>query len=171
MVRALYTDGFVVIEAAGVLPRSGDRPEIRDTTEPTGGPRYAVLRCFGFGYDPEVEVPFLHKEVFAAATRPAQVAVQHAEGLEEVDVEDAGEDLRAFVDSLPVLGSLTHDSEATGYSRAMSFDEAFNDALSRLPAAPGTGGGRTRRISVVDTGALLGDGFCHLFVRVRREKD
>ena len=168
-VRAIYAHGFLVIDAAGALPRLGDRAEIFDTSEPGGDPRYGVMRCFGLAVQPEVEVPFVQKEIFAVATRPAVVEVQHAEGTDRVDVEDAGADFTAFVRSLPTEGA--YDSESTGYARSMLFDDALGDALGRLPAVPESKAGMTHRITVVDTGALVGGGLCHLYVKVRRERD
>ena len=170
-VQAFYAEGFLVIEAAGVLPRSGDRAEILEISEPGGDARFGVMRCFGFSVQPKVEVPFVHKEIFAMAARPAVVEVQHSEGSDRVEVEDAGADLAAFVLSLPTVGTLHYDSESTGYSRSMAFDEALGDALSRLAAVPAGESGQTHRITVLDTGALVGGGLCHLFVKVRRERD
>lgn len=170
-IRAFYTPDFLVIVAQGELPKAGDRADIVDITGSTSDPQFALMRCFGFGFSPAVKVPFVHKEVFALPRRPEHVVVQHAEGEDRVAVLDADAALAAFVGSVPTHGSLGHDVESTGYSRAMSFDEAFADALGRLPAAHKDDAGATQRVTVVDTGALLGDGFSHLYVRVRRERD
>lgn len=169
-IKAFYAQDFVVIVAHGDLPKAGDRADIVDVGTSTREPQFALMRCFGFGFSPTVKVPFVHKEVFALP-RPEHVVVQHAEGEDRVAVLDAGADLAAFVNSVPSHGSLGHDVESTGYSRAMSFDEAFADALSRLPAVRKDEAGGTQRVTVVDTGALLGDGFSHLYVKVRRERD
>jgi hypothetical protein len=64
--------------------------------------------------------------------------------------------------------------EATGFSRNLSFDEAFAHALANLPPLDLTGTADVLvRVQVVEIGALFGGiaGFNDLFVRVCRTHD
>lgn len=67
----------------------------------------------------------------------------------------------------------THVDEATGHSRKLSFDEAFADALARLPALEPEHPDVLETVSVVEIGGLLGGiaGLRDLYVRVRRTHD
>jgi len=59
---------------------------------------------------------------------------------------------------------------ATGYSSAFSFEEAFQNAIDRLPKRPPSHPDELVRIEVKKIGAELGGfvGFHHLFVEVER---
>jgi hypothetical protein len=58
--------------------------------------------------------------------------------------------------------------ESTGYSQNFSFDEAFKDAMKKLPEGPPPQPDQMTQLTVVDIGAQLGGiaGFRHLFVRI-----
>ena len=170
-VKAFYAPGHLVIVVRGDLPRADDEAEIAEVPSTSKCPEFAVMRCYDAAADqPSVKVPYAVNGVFPVAGRPDEVMVHHAKGDDLVKVADADETMAAFVKSLPMAG-LGHETEATGYSRNLSFDEAFADALRRLPPVKKAAAGATQLVSVIDTGALLGDGFCHLFVKVRRAKD
>jgi hypothetical protein len=62
---------------------------------------------------------------------------------------------------------------ATGHSRKLSFDEAFADALARLPALEASHPDVLETVRVVEIGGLLGGvaGLRDLCVGVRRTHD
>lgn len=167
-VRAYYAPGHLVIVARGDLPRADDEADIVEVPSTSKAPEYAVMRCYDAAVsDAAPKVPYLRNEIFRVASRPDEVVVHHAKGDDRVKVLDADKTMASFMRSLPEQG-LGHEAEATGYSRDLSFDEAFADAVSHLP--PAGKAGATSLVTVFDSGALLGDGFCHLFVKVRRDK-
>jgi hypothetical protein len=63
--------------------------------------------------------------------------------------------------------------QAIGYSKNFSFDEAFKDAMQKLPQSKPTHPDQMTRIKVEETGAELGGiaGFHHLFVRITATSD
>lgn len=169
-VRAYYAPDHLVIAARGELPRADDEATIDEVPSTSKCPEFAILRCYDAAVQqPSLKVPYTVNGVFAAPTRPHEVVVHHAKGDDRVKVIDADETVAAFVKSLPDP-ALVGETEATGYSPNLSFDEAFADALRRLAPVRKASAGATQLVSVIDTGALLGDGFCHLFVKVRRAK-
>ena len=167
-VRAMYAQGHLVIEADGEVPSPGDTPEIIDVPPSNGTPSFEVVRVLGAVTGRDLTVPFSVKEVFPVDNRPASVEVRHAGGVDKVDVTDADRGLAAFLASLPHRGhGAAEGDEATGYSRHMSYDEAFADALFNLPPADAS---RVERLTVVESGAVRGGGFDHLYVKVRRHR-
>jgi len=75
---------------------------------------------------------------------------------------------------LPILSDLNvHYREATGYSNALSFDEAFADALKKLPPPAVKFPDMLETVEVVHIGGSFGGiaGFRRLEVRVRAYPD
>lgn len=68
---------------------------------------------------------------------------------------------------------LVEDDAATGYSRKLSFDEAFADAVASLPPLEPSHPDTLETVRVVEIGALLGGiaGCRQLYVRVSRTHD
>jgi hypothetical protein len=62
---------------------------------------------------------------------------------------------------------------ATGFSKKLSFDEAFADALAKLPSVTHPHPDTLESLRVVEIGALFGGiaGFRDLYVRVCRTHD
>ncbi len=61
------------------------------------------------------------------------VTVFHADGQDEVKIEACGDELAAYTAVVGGGGCPEGADEATGFSKALSFDEAFADALAKLP--------------------------------------
>jgi hypothetical protein len=61
------------------------------------------------------------------------------------------------------------ESEATGYSKKFSFDEAFQDAMKNLPSRKPSHPDEMTIITVTETGAELGGiaGLRHLKVKIK----
>jgi hypothetical protein len=93
-----------------------------------------------------------------------------------VPVEDCGEELSAYARA--VRGSPDRPcppgaEEAVGFSKNLSFDEAFAQALANLPPLDLPGADVLARVEVTEVGGLFGGiaGFNDLFVRVCRTRD
>ncbi len=117
-------------------------------------------------------VPYEYQEAFLVGVRRDAVIVHHAQGELSVDVEDLspgpeGAKVSAELGAVPFPGVPGEPSEAVGYSRAFDFNEAFRDAIQKIPVPPFPDWLAT--YTVVEIGAEVGGiaGFNHLFVRVR----
>jgi hypothetical protein len=68
---------------------------------------------------------------------------------------------------------LVADDVATGYSRNLSFDEAFADAVANLPPLEPAHPDTLETVRVIEIGGLFGGvaGCRQLYVRVRRTHD
>jgi hypothetical protein len=113
--------------------------------------------------------------VLFPSDRPT-VTVHHADGQDAVDIEDCGDDLAMFTAAVadePTGTTAAPAAEATGMSSNLSFDEAFADALAKLPPSTPTHPDSLTSVDVVHIGALFGGiaGFHHLVVRVRSVSD
>jgi hypothetical protein len=140
--------------------------------------QFDLLRTPPTGIEPQHVTPY--RDVAVVRYPPDQdvITVNHAEGSDQITIQPCGPELAGFVRAVapPAAETLAAGAappEATGMSGAMSFDEAFADALANLPQAPVTHPDQMTTVTVVETGALLGGfaGFHHLFVRVQSRTD
>ena len=104
------------------------------------------------------------------------ITVHHADGADEVPIEDCGPELAPY--RRVVEGSDPDCPEgadqATGFSKNLSFDEAFADALAKLPPFTAPPGADTLvTVRVLEAGALFGGiaAFRDAYVRVCRTQD
>ncbi|HSH23465.1 MAG TPA: hypothetical protein VK975_05310 [Acidimicrobiales bacterium] len=117
--------------------------------------------------------PYEHQQAFQVGVRRDTITVHHAGGELSVAVEDLGPGAEAPVRALSgahqVLGpgGLPQGGEAIGTSRNFDFDEAFGDAIAKIPTPDIPDWLAT--YTVLEVGAQIGGiaGFNHLFVRVR----
>lgn len=174
-IRIFYAHRHLLIVAEGELPSRGFYPDIEQRPERIFPPRYSVLRCSRPGFFPEVVTPFRHAESFRFDERPEAITVYHADGADEVEVEDCDATLAGYSQSLaPDEEACPPGSaQATGFSKNLSFDEAFRDALTKLPPVEQPGPDRLERVRVLEVGALFGGiaGFHDLTVKVCRTSD
>jgi hypothetical protein len=137
-------------------------------------PQFNLLWRQRPGIWPQVVVPYRYGEVFRYPTDEPTVTVHHADGQDQVDIQQVLPELAQF--EAMVADRTADDSgtpgaaEAVGTSKDLKFDEAFADAVSNLPAYDPPHSDPLENIDVVETGALFGGiaGFHHLFIRVRR---
>jgi hypothetical protein len=163
-IRAFSFPGHLVVVAEGELRAPCHSVEIvRTFFEPGVGPPlfYTVNECV----DPRVRcvdrlTPYERSETFAEETVPDTITVVHAEGRDEVRVEPL-RDPPVTDDGVTVVGR----------SRSLSFQEAFADALGRLPRpAEPPQPDELSSVKVVEIGGEFGGiaGFHHLYVKIRR---
>ena len=164
---------YVLITARGDNPTPGYEIDIQQSLIKIFPPQYALVRRETTGIVPQVETPYRYAEVISYPKDPSTVRVHHADGFDDVEIQPAAKQLESFTSA--IVGSAQRPcpsgaDQATGFSNTFSFDEAFADALARLPKAPDPHPDTLAAIDVLETGALLGGfaGFHHLFVRVSR---
>lgn len=126
------------------------------------------VRCFPGA------VPYEHQQAFQVGVARQHVTLHHASGELSLDVENltvADEAaVRSLASSEPAALGLdlpTGGGEAIGISRAFDFDEAFRDAIAKIPTPSFPDWLAT--YTVLEVGAQIGGiaGFNHLFVRVQ----
>jgi hypothetical protein len=175
-IRAFRAGRYVLIVAEGDLPNPGFEVDIQQSPLRIFPPQYNLVRRRLPGFFAQVIVPYRHSEaVLFPADRPT-VTVHHADGRDDVDIEEYGNDLAPFAALVSDERSESDSSqpaEATGMSSRLSFDEAFADAMSKLPPSTATHPDALTTVDVVHIGALFGGiaGFHHLVVRVRSVSD
>jgi hypothetical protein len=175
-IRAFRIDELLLLVAEGELPTPGFRVDIQQDPRRIFPPQFTLLRCALPGIFPQVITPFRHAETVRFPADQATVTVHHADGADEVAIEGYGDELSAYAEA--VRGSPDHRcpasaDEAVGFSKNLSFDEAFAQALANLPPLEVPGADILARVQVVEIGGLFGGiaGFRDLFVRVCRTHD
>jgi hypothetical protein len=177
-IRAFRANGHVLIVAEGELPTPGFRVDIEQDPREIFPPQFDLLRCRKPGIFPQVITPFRYCETVPFPPDQPQVTVHHAEGSDVVEIEECGKELSGYVRAMGGSGEAPCPEgaeEATGFSKNLSFDEAFADALARLgrmTTPPGTAD-VLATVRVVEIGGLFGGiaGFHDLFMRVCRTSD
>ena len=173
--RAFRARDNVLLVAAGELPTPGYEVDVERSPIRIFPPQFNLWRCALPGVFPEVITPYTYAETVRYPTDQAHITVHHAEGADEVPIEECGPQLAPYAEV--VQG---HDREcpegadqAIGFSKALRFDEAFADAVAKLPPFTPTHPDTLVTIRVVETGALFGGfaGFRDLYVRVCRTHD
>jgi hypothetical protein len=172
-IRAFRIGPRVLIVAEGDLPHPGYSAKITQRPEEIFPPWYQVLRCSRPGIFPQVIVPY---KVSLTINHPEDrdvVRVFHAEGEDDVKIEACPDELSAYGAVVGGVACPEGADEATGFSKALSFDEAFADAISKLPKLEPTHPDMMETVRVAEIGGLFGGiaGFHDLYVRVCRTHD
>jgi hypothetical protein len=176
-IRAFYAAGHLLLVAEGELPTPGYAVDLEQSPVRTFPPQYTLLRCRRPGVWPQIVTPYRHSETFRiGGTRPESVTVHHADGTDQVPIEDCGEELAPYARALGAGDGeavAAGADEATGFSKALSFDAAFAAALAQLPAVTPTHPDTLETVRVLEIGAFFGGiaGFHDLWVRVSRTHD
>jgi len=175
--RAFFAREHLLIVAEGELPSPGYDADIDQSPVRTFPPQFNLLRCPRPGVFPQIVTPFRHAETFRiGATRPDRITVNHAEGSDRVAVEDYGSKLATYGQAVgvdPMQTCPEGADEATGFSKNLSFDEAFSNAVAGLPAITPTHPDTLETVRVLEIGAFFGGiaGFRDLWVRICRTHD
>ncbi len=176
-IRAVRVDQHLLLIADGELPTPGYRVEVRQDPRRIFPPQFDLLRCELPGFATQVITPYHHVQTVRFPADQPTVTVHHADGADQVTIEDYGSELQPYADA--VRGSPDRPcppgaDEATGFASTLSFDEAFAQALANLPPLDTAGTADVlARVQVVEIGGLFGGivGFNDLFVRVCRTHD
>jgi len=174
--RAFQHDGYLLIVAKGTTPTPGYRVHIVQSPIRIFPPQYIVEQCELAGVSAQVISPYHVSDVFRLETPVDSVVVHHAGGRTTVAVERPGPELACYEQAVGAQGAgpcAAGADEATGFSAAKSFDEAFAQARANLPVLPPpTVADSMEEIKVAEIGALVGGiaGFDHLYVRICRTR-
>lgn len=173
-IRAFRAYEDILIVAEGDLPSPGFAVDIEQSPIRIFPQQFNLVRCRLDGIFPQVVTPYRNaRTVRFPADRP-QVTVHHAEGADAVDIEECPGELEPYAQTVAPGAATTPCPEgaveATGFSPNLSFDEAFADAIAKLPPDPAIFADAVARVQVVEIGGLFGGfpGFSDLFVRVCR---
>jgi hypothetical protein len=172
-VRAFRAGALLLIAAEGDLPTPGFSVDIVQSPLRIFPQQFNLLRCPRSGFFPQVITPYRYAETVRFPEDQSHVTVHHADGADHVEIEDCGEELSGYLRA--ASGDTAHQcpdggEEATGFSRNLTFDEAFANALANLPPSDAPFADALARVEVLEVGGLFGGfpGFHHLYVRVCR---
>jgi len=172
-IRAFRIGTKVLIVAEGDLPSPGYDAKITQRPEEIFPPWYQVLRCSRPGIFPQVIVPYKVSLTIDYPEDQEVVRVFHADGDDKVKIEACPDELSAY--GAVVGGGACPEGadEATGFSKTLSVDEAFADAISKLPPIKTGRPDMLQTVRVEEIGGLFGGiaGFHDLYVRVCRTHD
>ncbi|MGH3897491.1 MAG: hypothetical protein ACRDTA_04400 [Pseudonocardiaceae bacterium] len=175
-IRAFRVHQYVLIIAEGELPTPGFDVDIDRSLLRIFPPQFNLLRCPRPGIWPQVVIPYRYAETVRFPADQPTVTVHHADGTDQIDIEECGDELADYVRA--ISGDADRPcpegaDQATGFSRTLSFDEAFANARADLPPVEPPGADILERIQVVEIGGLFGGiaGFHDLFVRICRTHD
>ena len=174
-VRAYRAGDNVLIVATGELPSPGYQVDVEQSPIRIFPPQFNLRRCARPGLVPQVITPYTYTETVRYPADQPVITVHHAEGVDEVRIEDCGPELAPY---RKVVEGGDGDcpegaDQATGFSKNLSFDEAFADALGKLPPFTQPGADTLVTVRVVEAGALFGGiaAFRDVYVRVCRTHD
>lgn len=175
-IQAYYLHGTMAIFATGQVPSPIYQVSIeRDPAAPSGCQFYLACRQSAGIVTPS-ETPYAVSQLFPT-TQPCQrVRIQHAGGVDEIEVEQVHSDTNPSGQPPPYIfppSAIRGASDATtaiGYSCRFDFGEALHHAVAALPAIHLDATATPDCVTVLEIGAEVGGiaGFDHLFVRVRR---
>ncbi|MGH3625506.1 MAG: hypothetical protein ACRDQ5_27625 [Sciscionella sp.] len=172
-IRAFRVTDEVLIVAEGELPSPGFAVDITPSLLRIFPQQFNLMRCQKPGLFPQVVTPYRYSETVRFPAEAPTVTVHHADGADQIDIEECGDDLAAYARAVGGgngRARVEGAEEATGFSAKLSFDEAFADALDKLPPSDAILADALARVEVLEIGGLFGGfpGFHHLFVRVSR---
>lgn len=173
-IRAFRVERDVLIVAEGELPTPGFDVDIVQSPLRIFPPQFNLVRCPRPGIFPQIVTPYTYAKTVPFPADQPTVTVHHADGSDKVRIEECGPELAGYARA--VTGGADRPcpegaDQATGFSKKLSFEEAFADARAKLP--PVQVADALERVEVVEIGGLFGGfaGFHELFVRICRTHD
>lgn len=169
--------GQLIVVVEGTLPSPGYEVDIEHRPSTDGVQSFQIICRAKAGMWPQVVTPFRYGEMFEVEAVPEQIELVHAEGSDRVTVRldrpstpfDESDVSQLGQPAAPSAAPVVHT--ATGFSPALSFDEAFADALQNLPSHEPTHPDQMASVRVEEIGALFGGiaGFHQMYVKVKRQ--
>ncbi|HEX7677261.1 MAG TPA: hypothetical protein VF713_04000 [Thermoanaerobaculia bacterium] len=155
---AVYFDGHLILSVSGKKPTPCYRVRIEQSPLAVETPTFVVEWQSTGGPCPEVITPYQRTAVFSIGVYRETVDVVSAEGTKSVKVKK--------LDSTTDLAEKAAHRTATGYSATFSFEDAFEDAIGKLPPLHPD---ELQHFVVTNTGAVVGGflGLRTMFVTVR----
>lgn len=156
--------------AEGEAPTPGYDVSIELSPPDVHPPQFDLLWAELPGTHAEVITPYRCRATVRYPAEKAEIVVHHAEGQDRIAIEPAPAELGRWAELQADTDTDAGGDEATGYSSAMSLDEAFRKAVAALGPFQPPHPDAMARIDVIEIGALHGGfaGFHDAFVRVRR---
>jgi hypothetical protein len=175
-IRAFRARQYVLIITEGELPTPGSEVDIAQSPPEIFPPQFTVRRCTRPGSWPQRVTPYRDATTVRFPPDQPTVTVHHADGTDQVDIESCGEELSLYLRAVGENADRPCPpgaDEATGFSRKLSFEEAFTNARANLPPVQSPVADSVERIQVLQIGALFGSiaGFHDMFVRICRTHD
>lgn len=175
-IRAFRAGQYVLIVAEGNRPSPGYRIDIVPSLLKIFPQQFNLVQCPLPGIFPQVITPYRYAESVPFPPDRDTVTVHHAEGSDPVKIEECPAELAGYSHAIKGDGSRSCPpgaDEATGFSKKLSFEEAFANALASLPPIEPPVADALSRVQVVEIGGLFGGfaGFNDLFVRICRTHD
>lgn len=175
-IRAFRVEKYVLILAEGELPTPGFDVDITQSLLKIFPPQFDLVQCPRPGIFPQVITPYRYAESVLFPVDHDTVTVHHAEGSDVVKIEEVSAELAGYSQAIRGEERRSGPSgadEATGFSKKLSFDEAFANAVDNLPPIEPPVADALSRVQVLEIGALFGGiaGFHDLFVRISRTHD
>jgi hypothetical protein len=175
-IRAFRAGLYVLIFAEGSLPTPGFDVDIVQSPLEIFPPQFIVLRCARPGIWPQHVTPYRHAEPVRFPPDQQVITVHHADGSDQVEIQDCGPELAAFTQATIGDTDRAHTpgvDEATGFSRKLSFEEAFANAVANLPPIEPPVADALSQVKVLEIGGLFGGllAFHHLFIKISRTHD
>ncbi|MGH3849852.1 MAG: hypothetical protein ACRDRT_09140 [Pseudonocardiaceae bacterium] len=165
-----------MIVAEGTVPTPGFDVNIVPSLLKIFPQQFDLVQCPKPGLWPQVVTPYQYAEAVPFPKDQPTVTVHHADGSDAVSIEDCGPELAGFTRAVTGDADRARPpgaDEATGFSKNLSFEEAFANALANLPPIEHPVPDALSRIEVLEIGGLFGGfaGFHELFVRISRTQD
>lgn len=169
---AFQVADHLVIAVDVELPSRGFDVEIVLGPEDVEPPSFDVLRCARPGFWPPAIERRREAQVLREGSGRETITVKGEAGSVQVPVQDLLEvapGVAARSGPFPPDGGEDGGAEAIGMSGNLSFDEAFADALSKLPGDMASFPDELTTVQVTGVSGWFGGiaGFHHLVVRVR----
>jgi len=160
---AFYVGGNLVLSVSGDKPTPCYRVRIEQSLLTVEPPTFIVEQQRSAGICPEVITPYQRTAVFFIGAYRETIDVVSAGGTKSVKVEKIEESAGA---KAVAAAKMPKHREATGYSADFSFEDAFQDAISKLPPLYPD---ELQNFVVLETGAVIGGflGLRTMFVKVR----
>lgn len=174
--RAFRAGQYVLIVAEGELPTPGFDVDIVPSMLMIFPPQFNLVQCPKAGLFTQVVTPYRYAESVRFPEDQPTVTVHHADGSDTVTIEGAGPELAGYLQTVngsPDRPCPEGADEAIGFSKNLSFDEAFANAVANLAPVEPPVPDALSRVQVVEIGGLFGGiaGFRDLFVRICRTHD
>ncbi|MGH4026658.1 MAG: hypothetical protein ACRDRV_18965 [Pseudonocardiaceae bacterium] len=175
-IRAFRAGRYVLIVARGELPTPGFDVDIDPSMLLIFPPQFNLVQCPKPGHFPQVVTPYRYSESVHFPVDQPTVTVNHADGSDTVTIEEGGPELAGYVRAISGDAEWRAPEgadEAIGFSKNLSFDEAFANAVANLPPIEPPVADALSRVEVLEIGGLFGGiaGFNDLFVRISRTHD
>jgi hypothetical protein len=130
--RAYWTGDHVLLVAVGSYVESCWSPRLERSVLTVWPPEFVLSKCRTADICLPVVTPFVISEAFPLGTRPEAVVVDHADGKDEVPVQDIPTAATAWSPPSPAV-SEARDEVRVRATSLTSFADAIEEAFRKIP--------------------------------------